>query len=126
MTMSKLANFAAITALVLGGMFAAAPASAGGARGEVHFAGGRHGDFHNDRHYRGHERHGRYGRYGRRGICQPHEAIGKAMAYGMRRPGIVRVSAFEVVVAGRHRGHRAVLVFDRNSGRCRVLDARGI
>lgn len=116
-------NFAAFAAaaLVLGGLFTATPASAGNWQVEV-YPSGRHGDWHDGR--RGHG--GRDERHGRRGTCEPHEAIAKAHEWGLRRPGIVRVTPYEIVVAGRHRGDRAVLVFDRGSRRCRVIDARGI
>jgi len=82
--------------------------------------GGYHGGHQGD--WRG----GHGGRhYGDR-ICRPGEAVQKAFRQGMRRPGIERVTRREVVVTGRFRGHRAMLVFDRNSSRCRVLYSRGI
>jgi hypothetical protein len=89
--------------------------------------GGHHsGGGYTEGHHGGY--HGGY-RDGHRGgdrICRPGEAVQKAYRQGMRRPGIERVSRHEVVVSGRFRGHRAVLVFDRNSSRCRVLYSRGI
>jgi hypothetical protein len=81
------------------------------------YAGGHHGG------YVGGHHGGRH--YGDR-ICRPGEAVQKAYRQGMRRPGIERVTRREVVVTGRFRGHHAMLVFDRNSSRCRILYSRGI
>jgi hypothetical protein len=44
----------------------------------------------------------------------------------VRRPGVERVTPRQVVVGGWFRGHRAMMVFDRYSSRCRVLYSRGI
>lgn len=67
------------------------------------------------------------GRHGHRPrICRPRRAVNKAWNMGMNRPGIRRIGEHRIVVVGWHRGHRAKLVFDRWSPRCRVLRARGI
>lgn len=72
----------------------------------------------------------RGGRGGWRGdyrpACHPREAVGKAWRQGLRRPGVERVGRRDIVVSGWFRGHRAVLVFDRYSPRCRVIGSRGI
>jgi hypothetical protein len=78
---------------------------------------GNSGNFHGRPHYPGH---------GRRGICEPHEAVERARDFGLRRIGIERVTRHEIVVSGRHYGHRALLVFDRFSRHCRVIATRGL
>lgn len=59
-------------------------------------------------------------------VCHPGEAVEKARNYGMRRPGIERVTPYEIVVSGRAHGNRALLVFDRTSRHCRIIGSRGI
>lgn len=76
------------------------------------------------RHYGGRRHGGRH--YGGRRVCHPRKAVRKAWHIGMNRPGIRRIGENRIVVTGWHRGHRAKLVFDRWSPRCRVIRARGI
>lgn len=114
----------AIAAIVVaaGTLGAALPAAAESPRW------GHGSTWHGDRHDRWdrHDRHDRHDRWGRRGVCEPHEAVGKASAFGVRRAGIARVSRHEIVVMGRYRGNHALIVFDRSSRNCRVVAARGI
>lgn len=86
-------------------------------------AGGRH---HDRGGYRHHDRYDRSYRHWRRHACDPREAIAKARSWGMRHPDIRSVTRGEIVVSGRHRGHRALMVFDRAGRGCRVIVARGI
>lgn len=114
--------------LVLGAVVAAG--LAGGAQAaslDIYVGpGGYHGGGYVGGHHGGYVGgHAGGGHYGNR-ICRPGEAVQKAYRHGMRRPGIERVTRREVVVTGRFRGHRAMLVFDRTSSRCRVLYSRGI
>ena len=69
-------------------------------------------------HHRGHRRF--------RAMCEPHEAMRKAAFMGLRRPGIRRISHRVIVVSGINRGHRAQIVFARQSPRCNVIGDRGI
>lgn len=71
--------------------------------------------------YRGH-RH----RAIRHGRCAPRRAVNKAYRYGLNRPYIKRINGNRVVVGGFNRGHRASIVFKRNSHRCAILKTRGI
>lgn len=75
----------------------------------------------------GHRRHGHYGGHRRnRGVCAPRRALKKAWRMGVNRPHVSRVNGRKIVVAGFNRGHRAKVVFKRNSGHCRVLRTRGL
>lgn len=71
-------------------------------------------------------RHGGHRGDWRRHVCEPREAIAKARSRGMRHPDIRRLTRGEIIVAGRHRGHRALMVFERFGRGCRVIAARGI
>jgi hypothetical protein len=82
----------------------------------------RNEGWHGDRHHA----QPPYDRYGRRGVCQPREAVHKALRFGMHRPGVARISQRAIVVVGWNRGHRAKITFARYTPYCRVLDARGI
>jgi hypothetical protein len=53
-------------------------------------------------------------------------AVEKARHFGLRRAGIERVTRHEILVTGRHYGHRALLVFDRTSRHCRIVGSRGL
>jgi hypothetical protein len=70
--------------------------------------------------------HGYPDRYYGRGVCQPQEAVHKALRFGMHRPGVERISARAIVVVGWNRGHRAKITFERYTPYCRVLETRGI
>jgi hypothetical protein len=118
-------KFALAAALALG---VAGSAQAGGISGEITvYHGGGHGGG-----YGGGYGHG--GGYGRGGgwhgdyrpLCHPREAVGKAWRQGLRRPGVERVTRRDIVVSGWFHGHRAVLIFDRHSPRCRIIGSRGI
>jgi hypothetical protein len=86
----------------------------------------RAGDgWHGGRHY-GQPPYDRYDRYDRRGVCQPREAVHKALRFGMHRPGVARILPRAIVIVGWNRGHRAEMTFARYTPYCRVLDARGI
>lgn len=118
--------------IALGTAAYAAPASAGNfgvdiyqgySGGSYHQGGHRQGGHWRPynkppRHYGGQRRH--------YGSCSPHEAVRKAHWLGMRHPGIRRVNHRAIVVTGFHRGHRAKIVFARNSPRCHVIGSRGI
>lgn len=133
---SKFKTIVAAVLVAAGTLAAAAPASAQGPRGHVeeprqgsNWHGGHDRFDRDDRRGRpgwGHPGAHRPGGWGRPGVCEPREAIGKAMARGMHRPGINRVSRHQIVVSGRYRGHYAMLVFDRTSRNCRIVAARGI
>ena len=101
----------------------AAPAFAGGRHGELWVDDFGPGYGSPDPGY-GHPRHQDGGR--RHGFCDPGEAVEKARHFGLRRAGVERVSRHEILVTGRYHGHRALLVFDRNSRHCRVIGARGL
>ena len=59
-------------------------------------------------------------------FCQPAQAIEKARSFGLRRPGIERLTRHEIIISGRYHGDRAWLVIDRQSRRCRIINSRGI
>lgn len=112
-------------ALVAGGaaFSTTTSANAGGSYGV--YIGGGHGGL-----YIGSGGH--YGpRYGvrghrHRGYCGPRRAINKAWRMGVNRPHIQRVNGHKIVVAGFNHGHRAKVVFKRDSHRCRVIRTRGL
>ena len=62
----------------------------------------------------------------RRPACQPHEAVRKAMRFGLRHADIRHVDRRVIIVSGVKRGHRASIAFARHSPRCHVVGTRGI
>ena len=73
-------------------------------------------------------RHGPRGdnRWGAPRFCSPREAVQKAHRMGLRHAGVARVNNRAIVVAGHHWGHRAHVVFARNSRHCSVIGVRGL
>lgn len=117
--------------IALGAVATAAPASAGGLNvdlylglpGGGYYQGGHWQKQHRPpQHYRSQRRD--YGRH--HASCSPHEAVRKAHWLGLRHAGVQRVDHRRIVVTGFNRGHRAKIVFARQSPRCSIINSRGI
>jgi hypothetical protein len=124
----NLIKSAVIASMLAVSSIAATPASAGNVQFELHVGGHPASNF---RHHRrgakpGYHRGWRNGNRGHRAICQPRAAIWKAHRIGLRHAGVQRIMPNRIVVAGRHRGHHARIVFDRTSHNCRIIAKRGI
>lgn len=95
-------------------------------------AGGNFGVYISDGHgggiYFGNGGGRRYqgGGSGPRRHCGPRRALNKAWNMGVNRPEITRLGGKRIVVKGFSRGHRAKVVFKRNSRHCRVISRRGV
>ncbi len=87
----------------------------GGHHGGIYFGNGGH---HRRHHYRGGNRN--------RGHCGPRRALRKAWNLGVNRPHVARVNRRAIAVVGYSHGHRAKVVFKRNSHHCRVIKTRGL
>ncbi|MEM7289512.1 MAG: hypothetical protein AAF412_03915 [Pseudomonadota bacterium] len=109
---------------LVSGAFIAAPASAGPSNSFGVYIGGGHGGV-----YIGNVHHRGYGRRAiapRRGFCGPRKAVNKAWHMGINRPHVSRVTNRRIAVTGFNRGHRAKVVFKRDSRRCRIIATRGL
>jgi len=110
--MKNTVSMIAALAMTLGAFAAATPAQAG------NFGSG---------HVNQNWQHGKTmsGRHTGR-VCSPREAVFKARHLGMRGADVQRIDNRTIVVAGRHRGNQARIVFARFSPRCDIVRAWGI
>jgi hypothetical protein len=120
----SLKSILAVAAIAGGAAFSIAGSAQAGNDFGVYIGGGHSGIYiGNGGHYKQQiRRHGPR----HRGFCGPRRAVKKAWRMGVNRPHIQRVNGRKIVVTGYSHGHRAKVVFKRDSKRCRVIRTRGL
>lgn len=140
MFMKSAKSVLAAVAITVGATFAAPAMAEWPGNSENLYVGGSYGGLHigigqvhkpaqhvGHKHYKHRKHRNHYGHAVRqRGHCGPRRALHKAWNIGVNRPHIARLNNERIVVVGYNRGHRAKVVFKRNSHHCRVIKTRGI